>query len=249
MIGGDGALLEPVQAFSEKRTQVFHQFHRGFGRVAVGVEHLLQVFLDQLHAFGFVADGREPERTLDGVDRPDQIAINVGRPSLAAAGFDPVVDGFKMIVDLLDHQLDQRRVKAFEFGQVAFLADSGHTRKQCVDVVVIEIGGFAHQRGSKARQRLDRFTDQLDHLFGRVLAVQGLVEQLLDFPRKFADALCTGHPAGTLEGMERAPDVGDQRLVVRLLAPFGIALLERRQFLVEFLEENGHQVEIVAVER
>ncbi len=242
----------PVQAghaLAEHRAQLGHELDRGIGRVRIRIQQLLQILLDQLHAFGFVADRCQSQRALDGMDGADQVGPDVRRPAPGVAVLDPLVNRLEVIADLTDHQLDQCLVQTFQFGQFGHCTDRTNPLGDGVDRGRVQFRRLSDLRCAQARQRSNCLADEFDHLIGRILPVDGLVEHLLDVPRKLADPHRAGHPARTLQGMEGPADIGEHDRVGRLGTPAREAVLQRRQFLVELLEEDRHQVEVVIIQR
>ncbi len=126
-----------------------------------------------------------------------------------------------MVLDFLDHQLHQRLVQALKFGQLGFLTNAFDALEQGVDGRGVEFGRLTYQLRAQTGQGIYRFAHDFDNLLGVVLAVEGLVEQLLDLPAELADAIGPGHSSRPLQCMERAPNVGQQDLVGQLPAPLG----------------------------
>nr|WP_273438782.1 hypothetical protein [Sedimenticola selenatireducens] len=88
-------------------------------------------------------------------------------------------------------------------------------------------------------QYLDRLVQQLDNC-GRYVnrLVNDTIEQVLDRPGKFADGFCTDQPPTPLQGVKRAAE-GRQRIpVILIFTPARQVLLNDRQLLFRFLDED-----------
>ena len=100
--------------------------------------------------------------------------------------------------------------------------------------------GAVGQRPTQLRQRGDRMPDQChDIVVWRDGPVEHTIEHVLDLPGEFAEHARTDQPPGTLQGMERAPDRHQQRLLFGRHAPGTFGSLEMADFLADFLEKDG----------